>query len=155
MLATSSLRQCAAVIIRRGNGELLVIRQSYGQGFWGVPGGAVDAGETPQQAAVREAREEVGVEVKLNRIIGIYTLRGGGRPEIRAYVYEGAAYQEQFELRIDASEIAAALWLKPEELALRSPLLPDVSAALEDLAAHRFGVIRTVQRKVTLPSLNI
>ena len=42
-------------------------------GFWCLPGGAVDAGETIAQAGLREVKEETGVEVQLNRLIGIYS----------------------------------------------------------------------------------
>ena len=40
---------------------------------WGLPGGAVDAYESIAQAAVREAYEETGLIVKLDRIVGIYS----------------------------------------------------------------------------------
>ncbi|MFC6592488.1 NUDIX hydrolase [Deinococcus lacus] len=71
-----TLRQCAAVLVMGPSGEVLALRQSYGLGFWGVPGGVVDASETPAQAAVREAREEVGLEVSLGSVLGVYTLQG-------------------------------------------------------------------------------
>jgi mutator protein MutT len=40
---------------------------------WGFPGGAIELGETPQMAAIREAKEETGLDVKVNKLIGIYT----------------------------------------------------------------------------------
>ena len=40
---------------------------------WGFPGGAIELGETPQMAAIREAKEENGLDVKVGRIIGVYT----------------------------------------------------------------------------------
>ena len=40
---------------------------------WGFPGGAIELGETPQMAAIREAKEETGLDVKVGRIIGVYT----------------------------------------------------------------------------------
>lgn len=40
---------------------------------WGFPGGAIELGETPQMAAIREAKEETGLDVKVGRLIGIYT----------------------------------------------------------------------------------
>lgn len=40
---------------------------------WGFPGGAVELGETPQMAAVREVKEETGLTVEAGRLIGVYT----------------------------------------------------------------------------------
>ena len=40
---------------------------------WGFPGGAVELGETPQMAAIREVKEETGLDVEVDKLIGIYT----------------------------------------------------------------------------------
>ncbi len=40
---------------------------------WGFPGGAIELGETPEKAAVREFREETGLDIKVSDLIGIYT----------------------------------------------------------------------------------
>ena len=40
---------------------------------WGFPGGAIELGETPEMAAIREVREETGLQVKVSELIGIYT----------------------------------------------------------------------------------
>lgn len=52
------------IIITRGDEVLLLRRKGvHGSGTWSTPGGHLDMGETPEQCAVREAREETGVEV--------------------------------------------------------------------------------------------
>ena len=40
---------------------------------WGFPGGAIELGETPEEAAVREFREEPGLDIRVSDLIGIYT----------------------------------------------------------------------------------
>ena len=41
--------------------------------FWNLPGGGVESGEAPWQAVVREAREETGLEVAVERLVGLYS----------------------------------------------------------------------------------
>ena len=50
---------------------LLIQREDFE--VWGLPGGEIDASETPAQAAVREVYEETGLEVHLTRLVGLYT----------------------------------------------------------------------------------
>lgn len=53
-----------AVIITKENKVLLIKRKgSHGQGTWSTPGGHLDFGERPEEGAIREAKEEVGVDV--------------------------------------------------------------------------------------------
>ena len=42
-------------------------------GCWGLPGGYVERGESVSEAAVREVREETGVEARLGRLVGVYS----------------------------------------------------------------------------------
>jgi ADP-ribose pyrophosphatase YjhB (NUDIX family) len=52
-------------------GRVLLVRHAgHGDG-WGVLGGAVDVGESPAAAAVREAREEIGAELRLVRLLDV------------------------------------------------------------------------------------
>lgn len=53
-------------------GEVLLQRR-YDSNKWGFPGGAIELGETPQMAAIREVKEETGLDVEVNNLIGIYT----------------------------------------------------------------------------------
>ena len=53
-------------------GEVLLQRRGDSN-TWGFPGGAVEIGETPQQAAVREVKEETGLDVEVEKLLGVYT----------------------------------------------------------------------------------
>ncbi|MBV8959668.1 MAG: NUDIX domain-containing protein [Actinobacteria bacterium] len=54
----------AMCVIDDGQGRVLLVRQPYRAG-WGMPGGFLKRGETPEACAVREVREEVGLDVEL------------------------------------------------------------------------------------------
>lgn len=53
------------VLIRRGS-------EPY-EGMWALPGGFVEVGETVENAAVREAKEETNLDVELERLVGVYS----------------------------------------------------------------------------------
>lgn len=60
------------VIIEVGD-RIVLIRRKYPPPGWAIPGGFIDGGETAQEAAVREAREETGLDVTLSALLGVYS----------------------------------------------------------------------------------
>jgi len=68
---TSHLSMHAAAFVYDAAGRVLLIRENYGKRRYGPPGGGIDAGESPQDAAVREALEETGAVVEVSHLIGI------------------------------------------------------------------------------------
>ena len=71
-----------ASLIEDGEGRILLVR--HVEGRWMLPGGAVDPGERPAEAARRECLEEAGVEIEPLRILGVY-----GGPEYRVTYANG------------------------------------------------------------------
>lgn len=55
-------------------GEVCLVRRSD-NGLWALPGGAQDLGETPEECARREFREETGLEIKITRLLGVFSSR--------------------------------------------------------------------------------
>jgi 8-oxo-dGTP diphosphatase len=71
---------CVGAVVHDSDGRLLLIRRGHPPhaGLWSVPGGRVEAGETPEQAVEREVREETGLEVRAGDPVGRVRIQGDG-----------------------------------------------------------------------------
>ncbi len=61
---------CAFVLDEEGR---ILFQRRSDNGRWCLPGGAIELGETAEQAAVREVREETGYDIEILRLIGVYS----------------------------------------------------------------------------------
>lgn len=91
--------------------EILLVKANRGftKGMWNVPGGFVMHGETPEQGVVRELAEEVGLEVRVERLVAVLTRRFQSPYFMRAHVFLCRAGSR--ELTLDPDEIAEAQWM--------------------------------------------
>lgn len=61
-----------AVVINESN-EILLHKRSDMKNLWSLPGGVMKVGESISQCCIREIQEEMGLEVEINKMIGIYS----------------------------------------------------------------------------------
>ena len=129
---------CAAVIVTAPDGRIALGRRVIEpwSGWWEIPGGFSDLGEHPADTAVREAREELGLDVVLDALVGVY-LHGvpgdaSGAEWRQVTLYTG---RSGGELRPDPTEVSEAAWFDPA--ALPGDTSPDHRRRIEDLAAGR------------------
>ena len=69
---------CVAAVIHDTEGGVLLQRRSDG-GLWSLPAGAIDPGEAPAEAIVRETLEETGLRVRPRRVLGVFGGSAGFR----------------------------------------------------------------------------
>lgn len=66
----------AALVFIRRDDTILLVKQSYGNQHWSLPGGVVEYGESVDQAAIREVKEETGLDIRIKRLVGLYSKPG-------------------------------------------------------------------------------
>lgn len=62
----------AHAIFTNENNQILQLKATYGEKRWGLPGGAIDPGETIHETLLRECKEELGVNIEILYLSGIY-----------------------------------------------------------------------------------
>ena len=67
-----------ALVIILQDDSVLLVRQNYDDCYWSLPGGMMELGESIDQAAIREVKEETGLDVRLKRVVGLYSKPGEG-----------------------------------------------------------------------------
>jgi 8-oxo-dGTP pyrophosphatase MutT (NUDIX family) len=106
----NSMVPAVNVVVENEHGEILMIRRSD-NGNWALPGGAIDLGESMTQAAVREVKEETGIDCEITGLIGIYTDPG----HIILYTSNNEARQE-FSILLRGRPVAGERALSDESL---------------------------------------
>lgn len=107
-------------------GRILLIRNTYGDMRWTFPGGGFKRRESPEMAAAREVREEVGITLTTLRPLGQYTSTDTYKRDT-VKCYAGETKTPSFE--IERNEVYEAAWFYWEELP--RPLASDAERVIE------------------------
>jgi 8-oxo-dGTP diphosphatase len=133
-------RMAAGALFRDERGGVLLVDPVY-RDTWDLPGGAVEAEESPHAACRREVAEELGLDRVPGRVLAVdWVASRPGRPEGLIVVYDGgvltAADAEAIVVAPD--ELAGFAFVRPDEVAARvSPLVGRrIAACLEAVAAE-------------------
>ncbi|TLZ73264.1 MAG: HAD-IIIA family hydrolase [Methanobacteriota archaeon] len=103
-------RLVAEAALARGHDVLMVrAKRGFSRGYWNLPGGFLDFGEPPEVAVEREVEEEIGADITLDGLLGVYHSGFPGKPTYTmGFVYRGHTDATTFRLKPD--EIEAAEW---------------------------------------------
>ncbi|SRR6266487_2372295 len=112
----NSIVPAASAIVTNGEGKILLHRRSDND-LWALPGGAMEIGETIAEAAVREVKEETGLAVQPEYVVGIYT-----NPK-HVVAFSNGEVRQQFSLCFACSLVGGTISVSDEsfEVAFFSP----------------------------------
>lgn len=128
-------RMAAGVLFRDRADRVLWVEPTY-KPVWEIPGGGVEADESPWECASREVAEEIGLSVPLGRLLVVDHVRADGPvPEGVMFVFDGGVVDQAVvdALVLDTRELRSAALLSVEEARSRvAPRLAGrMAAALE------------------------
>lgn len=112
---------CGVVVMR--NGKVLLAKRAHEprRGSWGIPAGFMEYGEHPERTAVREAKEETGLVVRLAGLFGVYAGRDDPRTRAVLILYRAKIAGGRLKAGDDASDVGFfALDRLPRPIAFRA-----------------------------------
>ena len=120
---------CVGAVVSDGDHRIVVVRRARApsQGLWSLPGGRVEHGETLEQAAQREVREETGLDVAISDVAGQMDIPHG------LVVYDVTDFMATVVGRstlVAGDDATDARWVTREEL-LELPCSPGLLEALD------------------------
>lgn len=106
------MREAVCALVLSGDGLILAVSRKDNRNAFGLPGGKVDPGETPEQAIIREVREETGLEIANLEAIFTSICEGGkDGVEYLAITYTGSVIGD-----ISTSEEGVVRWVTKDVL---------------------------------------
>lgn len=134
----NSLVPSTTAAVRDDAGRLLLIHK-IDNGFWALPGGGMEIGESIATAAVREVAEETGLTIEVTGVVGIYTDPG------HVMAYDDGEVRQEFsvcfharvlwgEPREDGSETKEVRWVEPADV-IGLSIHPSMRRRIEDALA--------------------
>jgi len=127
------------------DGKILLTKREDFE-IWILPSGGVENGESLAQAAIRETKEETGLDVELTNLVGVYSRISGIFP---GYMLLFAAKPIGGEIKCQEGETIAVEWFAFD--AIPSPLALGHARRIKDAIEGRSGVV--VMQEIQIPSM--
>ncbi|MBU0586471.1 NUDIX hydrolase [Candidatus Micrarchaeota archaeon] len=128
------MRTIAADIVLIRKEEVLLVRRGVEpfKGMWAVPGGRIEDDETLEECCLREMKEETGLDVKIEKLIGVYSNPKRDPRKVIAVVYLCGIVGG--EMKAQEGEILEVKWFKLSEL-------PELAADHREILRDAIGLL--------------
>ncbi|HET7699415.1 MAG TPA: NUDIX hydrolase [Candidatus Limnocylindria bacterium] len=128
-VAFRNAKPAVGVLVVR-DGKLLLVRRERApyKGYWDIPGGFLEADEHPREGARREAREETGLRIALDALLGVYHDKSGADHTLNLY-YQAHVTGGRERPGDDAD---ALRWFAPREIPSRIAFPGHTRAVMRD-----------------------
>jgi ADP-ribose pyrophosphatase YjhB (NUDIX family) len=140
----NSLVPAASTVVVDDQGRILLHRRAD-NGMWALPGGAMNLGESLTDCAIRETREETGLDVEITGIVGVYTNPG------HVFAYDDGEVRQEFSICLLGRPVGGTLavseesyevqWFSPEEV----DALPMVKSIRRRVDDWRHGAMPSIR----------
>jgi len=105
-------------VIVEHNGKYLSVRNSYGYKRWNFPGGRIEKGESPEEAGIREVKEEIGIDLVDTKSVGTIVSTAEGKTD-EIHILYGKSITD--EILPDEFEIEETKWFSRENVPAFGP----------------------------------
>lgn len=113
------------------------------RGYWTIPAGFMELGETPEEGAAREAYEEATARIEIDALVGVYTVRHISQVQM---IYSATLATPEYAPGIESLEVELRAW---DEIPWDDLAFPSVRWAFDDHRAAREGTLRLPSRRST------
>lgn len=128
-----------SAVIENPSGEILLVQSPKWRDKWVMPGGHIEPGETIVDAVVREAQEEVGLQLTPIKIVSFGELINSPDFHHTAHFiyFDVWCKTDSLDIRLDGRELTAYRWVAPTD-ALALPLAQSYDQTIRDYLAVKF-----------------
>jgi 8-oxo-dGTP diphosphatase len=114
-LVVATPRVAAGVIFTDAASRVLMVRPTY-KDYWDIPGGYVEPGESPHDAAAREVKEELGLTLDVGRMLAVDWAPSDKEGDKLLFLFAGPPLPDDVAFRFADGEIARTEYVPVDEL---------------------------------------